>query len=102
MSSLRHELGVTPRSVTALVDALEADALVCRLPHPTDRRATIVKLTDEGHRVISGRYDAHADRAARVFARLDERDQRELLRLLRQLSDALAEVQAEERTVKGR
>jgi DNA-binding MarR family transcriptional regulator len=102
MTSLRDELGVTARSVTALVDALEDDALVRRVPHPTDRRATIVELTDEGRRTISGQFEAHAIRAAQVFCGLDESDQRELLRLLRLLSARLAELHAEERSLSGR
>jgi DNA-binding MarR family transcriptional regulator len=41
-------LGVTPRNITAIVDALEAMALLTRVPDPRDRRAFIVKLTPEG------------------------------------------------------
>ena len=39
-----EELGVTPRNVTKLVDELEAEDLVRRLPHPSDQRATLVEL----------------------------------------------------------
>jgi DNA-binding MarR family transcriptional regulator len=46
--ALSRALRVTPRNVTGLVDALEADRLVSREPHPTDRRATLVTLTSEG------------------------------------------------------
>src|SRR5262245_48782990 len=42
---ISQALGVTPRHVTGLVDALEADGWVSREPHPTDRRATVVSLT---------------------------------------------------------
>src|SRR5262245_45570545 len=45
MRALSETLGVTPRSVTGLVDALEADGWVTRSPHPTDRRATLISLT---------------------------------------------------------
>ena len=45
---LGGELGVTARNVTGLVDALEHDGLVERLPHPSDRRATLVRLTVAG------------------------------------------------------
>lgn len=41
-------LRCTPRHVTALVDALESRGLVRRDPHPTDRRATLVSLTESG------------------------------------------------------
>ena len=46
--SLSRALRVTPRNVTGLVDGLEADGIVARKPHPTDRRATLVSLTDKG------------------------------------------------------
>jgi len=45
---LSQALGTTPRNVTGLLDALEADGFVSRGPHPTDRRATVVTLTDRG------------------------------------------------------
>src|SRR3990170_8366073 len=45
MADLADRLGVTPRNVTALVDGLEAESLVRRAPHPTDRRITMVELT---------------------------------------------------------
>ena len=46
--ALSRALRVTPRNVTGLVDALEADQLVSREAHPTDRRATLVTLTAKG------------------------------------------------------
>src|SRR5919106_6426187 len=42
MSALGDELFVSPRNVTVLVDALEANGLVRRPPHPTDRRALLL------------------------------------------------------------
>ena len=45
---ISESLRCTPRYVTALIDALEADGLVRRGPHPTDRRATLVSLTRRG------------------------------------------------------
>jgi DNA-binding MarR family transcriptional regulator len=63
MRALSEAVGVTPRTITGLVDALEADGWVQRRPHPSDRRATIVALTpaaeaafarlDRGYRSLS-------------------------------------------------
>src|SRR6187431_2858005 len=47
MGDLADALGVTPRNITALVDGLEEEGIVRRLPHPTDRRATLIELTDK-------------------------------------------------------
>src|SRR5580692_7053086 len=43
MCGLSDELGVTARNVTTLVEGL-----VRRLPHATDRRATVIELTPQG------------------------------------------------------
>jgi DNA-binding MarR family transcriptional regulator len=55
---LSQALDVTPRNVTGLVDGLEAAGLVKRFPHPTDRRATLVRLTRTGERLAER---LHAD-----------------------------------------
>ena len=59
MSSISDELGVTRRNVTALVDALEEEGLVRRKPHPTDRRATVIEMTDRGELTMDRVYDEH-------------------------------------------
>jgi DNA-binding MarR family transcriptional regulator len=46
--TLADALGVTPRNVTGLVDALQASGYVVRAVHPTDRRAILVTLTAVG------------------------------------------------------
>jgi DNA-binding MarR family transcriptional regulator len=38
--TLAEALGVTPRAITGLVDALTDGGFVTREPHPSDRRAT--------------------------------------------------------------
>ena len=48
MSKMGERLMVHPTSVTNAVDRLEADLLVRRVAHPTDRRTTLVEITDEG------------------------------------------------------
>lgn len=89
MSSISDELGVTRRNVTALVDALEDEGLVQRVPHPTDRRATVIELTEAGSRTVEGMYEGHREAVAEIFAGLSEEDRRELIRLLGSLRGAL-------------
>jgi DNA-binding MarR family transcriptional regulator len=50
---LATTLKVTPRNVTALVDALEETGFVHRTAHPTDRRAVVVALTDKGQAAVA-------------------------------------------------
>jgi DNA-binding MarR family transcriptional regulator len=51
--ALAAALKVSPRNVTGLVDALEAAGFVVRGPHPTDRRATLVALTELGSQTMA-------------------------------------------------
>jgi DNA-binding MarR family transcriptional regulator len=48
MRVMGERLQLHPTSVTNIVDRLQADGLVRRMPHPTDRRATLVEITDAG------------------------------------------------------
>jgi DNA-binding MarR family transcriptional regulator len=53
LSKIGHRLQVHPASVTGVVDKLEQQGLVARVPHPEDRRAVLARLTDEGRRVAA-------------------------------------------------
>jgi DNA-binding MarR family transcriptional regulator len=85
MSDLGDELGVTPRNITTLVDALEEDGLVTRRPHPTDRRVTLIELTPRAAGCSAALWSERLAAASELFTSLPETDQRELLRLLRLL-----------------
>ena len=89
MSALSEELDVTPRNITALVDGLEAEGLVRRTAHPSDRRATIVELTPRGDADCRASFGAHRAAVADLFEDLSEDDQRELLRLIGELREAI-------------
>ncbi|MET0590831.1 MAG: MarR family transcriptional regulator [Naasia sp.] len=52
---LAESLDLNSGSVTALIDRLEADALVHRVAHPSDRRMLVVELTPAG-RTMTGRW----------------------------------------------
>jgi DNA-binding MarR family transcriptional regulator len=51
---LSASLKCTPRNVTGLVDALERAGFVERTPHPSDRRAVVVRLSEPGRSLIAG------------------------------------------------
>jgi DNA-binding MarR family transcriptional regulator len=96
MSALRERLGVSARNITVLVDSLEKEGLARRAPHSTDRRATLIELTDKGRAAHGAVYAAHSDRAHALFASLSPTDQRHLRRILARLAEALTETSAAE------
>lgn len=69
---LADALGVTPRTVTTLVDELSEAGVVTREPHPTDRRATLVTFTAEGAALGEGLVSGRAELAARLFSDLGD------------------------------
>jgi DNA-binding MarR family transcriptional regulator len=64
--TLSQALRVSPRNITGLLDALEAGGYVARRRHPTDRRATLVSLTDQGAEAAA-RLHADYQMGARVL-----------------------------------
>jgi DNA-binding MarR family transcriptional regulator len=96
MTALSDWLAVTPRNVTVLVDGLESEGLVRRVPHPDDRRATLVELTAQGDAVITEAHSQHTQRAVALFSSLDDDEQEALLVLIRRLTEHLVAAGADE------
>ena len=86
MGDLAEALGVTPRNITALVDGLEEEGIVRRLPHPTDRRATLIELTDKAPDPIE-LMAAHRAAIGSLFSCLTESEQADYLALTLRLEE---------------
>lgn len=48
IAAIGQQLGLTPSTMTGLVDRLEEQGYVRREAHPSDRRATVLRLTRKG------------------------------------------------------
>ncbi len=48
IAAIGQQLGFTPSTMTGLVDRLEEQGFLRREPHPSDRRATVLRLTRKG------------------------------------------------------
>ena len=85
MKDLADSVGMSARNLTTLADGLEADSLVRRLSHPSDRRSTLLELTEAG---VAAAECSLAPRLAEISALFDslrpaEREQlRSLLHVL--------------------
>jgi DNA-binding MarR family transcriptional regulator len=77
--------------VTGLVDGLEAAGLASRGRHPSDRRATLVTLTEAGSARAAQWQAGYEALAAELFGDLDAAD-------LGQLGDLLDKILARLRT----
>jgi DNA-binding MarR family transcriptional regulator len=81
MRDLSDMLDVAPRTATAIVDSLERDGLVERSPHPGDRRAFLLALTEAGRERHQQAEEVDRDALARATSGLDA-EARERLRAL--------------------
>jgi DNA-binding MarR family transcriptional regulator len=71
---LARRLGITSASTTALVDRLVASGHVLREPHPTDRRALVLRPTEDSHSQVRGTLGSMHERMREVVESMDEQD----------------------------
>jgi DNA-binding MarR family transcriptional regulator len=82
MSRIASVIGISPRSLTDLVDALVKDGYLCRRTDPHDRRSVLIELTASGHEVVRAGRRARLGQAAHVFQDLDTSERANLEGLL--------------------
>ena len=90
LGKMGQRLMIHPTSVTNIIDRLEAQQLVRRIPHPTDGRTTLAEITDEGRRLAE-----QATRAVNGVAfgldALSHQDLRQLMRIIRKLRQGVGD-----------
>ncbi|MGW5519837.1 MarR family winged helix-turn-helix transcriptional regulator [Nocardia africana] len=79
-------LRVHRNAMVGLVDELEERALVTRRPHPADRRAHAVHLTDRAREVLESMQSEADALESEIFAPLDEAERAQLLPLLQRIA----------------
>ena len=84
LGKIGERLQVHRTSVTNIVDKLEADGLVRRVPHAEDRRATLAEITPAGRETAAPR-DAALNAAAFGIDALGDDEQEAVTTLLRSL-----------------
>lgn len=91
MSDLRDALGVTATNVTALVDTLEKDKMVQRLPHPSDRRATIIAITEYAQQRLMESCGEFKDSVSELFGEFSQAEQEQFVQHLSRMYMALVQ-----------
>ena len=79
------ELGLPRSTITNLVDRLERAGLVARVASPSDRRVTLVRLTEAGRDAVEARTRISDSDVARGILALDAADQTTLAELLERI-----------------
>ncbi|MEK3790753.1 MarR family transcriptional regulator [Paenibacillus sp. FSL R7-0204] len=82
VSEISRFLGLTPPTVTQLINSLEAKQMVERQADPSDRRVVRIKLTEQG-KIITRRARDHMDATLnRMVEYLGEEESDQLAELL--------------------
>ena len=89
-TALYEDMMISSGSMTNRIDRLESAGLVERVPNPGDGRATLVRLTRAGLKLIDRAVVAHVRNQAEVLSPLDATEQRQLADLLGKLLGAYA------------
>jgi len=91
LTELSRKRLVSGGNITCVVDNLEKEGLVLRTPSPSDRRATVLRLTERGSALFDRIFPEHAEQVALFASVLDEGEQHALAGLLKKLGLGLKE-----------
>ncbi len=85
---LATELGLSPHSITDIVDTLERLGHAERRPDPTDRRAKLVAITEAGEAGLEVAKATKQRLLQHIFGAMSEEDRVTFIRLLDGLDEA--------------
>lgn len=84
LGKMGQRLMIHPTSVTNIVDRLEQQGLVRRLPHPTDGRTTLAEITRDG-RALAARATVAVNQISFGLGQLNTEDLQQLMGIIRKL-----------------
>lgn len=88
MNEIAQLLAVKPPAVSAIIDHLEDVKVVERVPDPTDRRATLIRLTEKGHKTFKETNKERVDTISSHLSVLNAQDRNDFLRICNKLLDS--------------
>jgi DNA-binding MarR family transcriptional regulator len=70
---------ISPQSIGATLQSLEAKKLITRAPDPADGRRVVLSLTDAGRGIVQSKRTARTEQLTRALARLSPEERATLL-----------------------
>ena len=87
IAELLDSILATSGNMTVVIRNMEKKGWVTRTTCPNDKRSYLVELTDQGRCVIESALPLHIAKIEEVFSVLTEKEQEELIRLLKKFKD---------------
>lgn len=91
ISDLCPHYQVSSATMTGLLDTLEREGMIERIPNPEDRRKVNVRITDKGRTFMMDFLPRHQANAKDMATHLTRQDRMELPRMLRKLVSGIEE-----------
>ncbi|MBW3625274.1 MAG: MarR family transcriptional regulator [Armatimonadetes bacterium] len=100
LAALKHQDGrtatdllpvasVEPASMTLLLQGLEREGRIERRPHPTDKRASLLFLTEEGHQAQQQAWAVLEETNRDIFDILTDEERQELQQVMTRLTERM-------------
>ena len=86
MKELADKLGITTGTLTVQVDKLVSAELIKRLPHPEDRRAIVVALTEKGQTIHQQHNQLHLDLVKDLTRNFDPAEEQSFIQSLEKIN----------------
>lgn len=87
MKEIAQKMGITTGSLTVMIDRLEKNGLVQRLPHPDDRRSFRLALTAKGNQYHEEHHHLHLALTREITSTFSEPEIGQLLALMEKLME---------------
>ena len=94
IAAIGQRLGLSPSTMTGLVDRLEDQGYVKRRPHASDRRVTLLALSPKGFEAFTREIDWYRSLVDEIFGSLGEDAKQVVLRALEALRTSNDEARA--------
>ncbi|MBU0693016.1 MarR family transcriptional regulator [bacterium] len=93
MTELKNMIMRSPSNMTQVVDSLAKDGLVERIPSPTDRRINLIRVTEQGRKLMDEVEDYFVTRMRNYLAEFTDEELRVTVQLLlRMMKGAVREL----------
>lgn len=89
MTEISRSLFITKPAVTNLVDRLEAEGFLRRVPHPKDRRVHLLEILPKGQRLVRAIQSQALAICEETIKKLNDREAGSLLRFYKILHQAI-------------
>ncbi|AET69177.1 transcriptional regulator [Desulfosporosinus orientis DSM 765] len=93
---LSEKAEITKSTLTGLIDGLEKQGYVERIPHPKDRRKQLLRLSSSGLKLLEEMLPKHYKKTGHLMVGLSLSEQLDLINLLDKLQESLLKTEKRE------